>query len=498
MKISRSTAIAIALVWISSVCLMLANTQPELSYDEASYASSTTLSWHQLWSSRDYSRHGHGPLMIYLAKLGRDHLPAQWLSIETRMRLPIVLVSALAPVIAWIVIRHAFGGSKLAAWLGSSLLLLSVIRLAETNIFGPHGLMLDWMLAICGIGYAWRNRIDWKTVAVLGCVFALAGVTMTYAIPLVICWLASTAVGGGKWLTLDRRRITVSLGVLAVMAIAIVGMAVLWPPSILQRTFWNDFVYYADYFRQRGQPTLLGGVVHGRVGPSAYLYWFTTLDLPLLLTGVPALGWVLRQAVRAREEAYKYRYLAAFNLILILVAASAHIAGSRNALQFLGVTCIVVAVAADDIRAPSFRHVRIYIVAATVILAVVNLGYQWWAPRRIPYLATNGYAKFVEENSTVLAENEVAIVGGIPILRFYASQAAKPIAWQTKWTHWTSDQPAELPDNAKYALLTELVYKHYPREHPAQSVIVPNWQVVWEYKRPRTFGLRLYRRPNTK
>lgn len=181
-----------------------------------------------------------------------------------------------------------------------------------------------------------------------------------------------------------------------------------------------------------------------------------------------------------------------------MVAASAHIAGSRNALQFLGVTCIVVAVAADDIRAPSlFRHVRIYIVAATVILAVVNLGYQWWAPWRIPYLATNGYTKFVEENPAILAEEKIAVVGGVPILRFYASQAGKPIGWQMKWTHWTSDQPAELPDNAEYALLTELVYRYYPREHPVRSVIVPNWQVTWEFKEPHTYGLRLYQRPKT-
>ena len=55
-------------------------------------------------------------------------------------------------------LRHSFRTSRAAALVGSSLLLFSVIRLEETNIIGPHHLMLACTLVIAGLGYQWCER----------------------------------------------------------------------------------------------------------------------------------------------------------------------------------------------------------------------------------------------------------------------------------------------------------------------------------------------------
>jgi hypothetical protein len=67
--------------------------------------------------------------------------------------------------------------------------------------------------------------------------------------------------------------------------------------------------------------------------------------------------------------------------------------------------------------------------------------------------------------------------------------------------HWTmSEMPWELrpdtpiPPDAKYALISELGYQYLPVEHPVRSVIDRTWTVVWSFKEPGTWGLRLYER----
>jgi hypothetical protein len=62
---------------VSSTVLMLLCASPEFGWDEADYAGNIEHPWHFLWSESDYNRHGHGPMMIYLAKLGQEVLPAE-------------------------------------------------------------------------------------------------------------------------------------------------------------------------------------------------------------------------------------------------------------------------------------------------------------------------------------------------------------------------------------------------------------------------------------
>jgi hypothetical protein len=67
---------AVTIITLASTVLMLLCASPEFSLDEADYLASLANHWGFLWGGSDYNRHGHGPLMIYLAKLGQEVLPA--------------------------------------------------------------------------------------------------------------------------------------------------------------------------------------------------------------------------------------------------------------------------------------------------------------------------------------------------------------------------------------------------------------------------------------
>src|SRR5436190_15938960 len=88
------TASIVLLLTLVSTALMLHFASPELIWDEADYALNLSSTWQDLWSRTGY--HAHGPLMIYLAKLGDDLLPPWIGSIEDRLRLPIALFSSAA------------------------------------------------------------------------------------------------------------------------------------------------------------------------------------------------------------------------------------------------------------------------------------------------------------------------------------------------------------------------------------------------------------------
>src|SRR5688572_19332177 len=77
----------------ASVVLLLSLTSSEFSWDEADLLESASHDWGLLWSTSSYSRHFHGPLAIYLAKLGEQTLPALG-SLEARTRFPTVLVAS--------------------------------------------------------------------------------------------------------------------------------------------------------------------------------------------------------------------------------------------------------------------------------------------------------------------------------------------------------------------------------------------------------------------
>src|SRR5713101_2754975 len=71
---------------LASIVLMLSCTSPEFSWDEADYLASTANHWGFLWGGFDYVRHAHGPMAIYLAKLGQEVLPVRVGSLEGRLR----------------------------------------------------------------------------------------------------------------------------------------------------------------------------------------------------------------------------------------------------------------------------------------------------------------------------------------------------------------------------------------------------------------------------
>ena len=68
-----------------------------------------------------------------------------------------------------------------------------MIRLEETNIIGPHHLMLACTLAIVGLGYQWRDRPTVQAAIGLGAVIAFGALSMTYVIPATLCWAVAAA-----------------------------------------------------------------------------------------------------------------------------------------------------------------------------------------------------------------------------------------------------------------------------------------------------------------
>ena len=188
------------IVTLASVVFMLSRTSPEFSWDEADYVLNTGYHWGFLWGGANYGRHGHGPMAIYLAKLGREALPAGLGSLENRSRFIIVLVGSLAIGLLYWTLRYSFRTSRAAALVGSSLLLFSVIRLEETNIIGPHHLMLVCTLAIVALGYHWRDKPGLRAAIGLGAVMGFGALSMTYVIPAALLGLGRQP--GRHWVDL--------------------------------------------------------------------------------------------------------------------------------------------------------------------------------------------------------------------------------------------------------------------------------------------------------
>src|SRR5262249_7566982 len=182
-------------------------TSPELSWDEAVYVAATSNHWGSLWGGWYYSRHQHGPMAIYLTKLGQEVLPAGVGSIEDRLRFFVAFVSSVGIGFSYWTLRYSFKTSRASALVGSSLLLLSVIRLEETYIIGPHHLMLVCTLAMVGLGYQWRDRPTLQAAIVLGTVIAFGAVSMSYVIPAALCWAVAVSLAGAGWFAWDRTHI---------------------------------------------------------------------------------------------------------------------------------------------------------------------------------------------------------------------------------------------------------------------------------------------------
>lgn len=193
------TLSVVVIITLASIVLMLSLTSPELSWDEADYASNTATPWSVLWRTSDYIRHSHGPMAIYFAKLGQEVFPAGTVSLEVRLRFLATLVASLAVGLLYWMLRRSFKTSRAAALVGASLLLFSVIRLEETNIIGPHHLMLACTLAIVALGYEWRDRPTVQASLGLGAVMAFGALSMTYVVPAALCWAVAVSLAGREW-----------------------------------------------------------------------------------------------------------------------------------------------------------------------------------------------------------------------------------------------------------------------------------------------------------
>jgi len=194
----------VTIITLASTLFMLSCTSPELSWDEAGYVAATSNQWGSVWGGWIYNRHQHGPMAIYLTKLGQEVLPAGAGSIEDRLRFFVAFVSSVGIGFSYWTLRYSFKTSRASALVGAGLLLFSVIRLEETNIIGPHHLMLVCTVAMVGLGYQWRDRPTVKAAIGLGAVIAFGAVSMSYVIPAVLCWAVAVSLAGAGWFAWDR------------------------------------------------------------------------------------------------------------------------------------------------------------------------------------------------------------------------------------------------------------------------------------------------------
>jgi hypothetical protein len=479
------------LLTLTSVILMLRYASPELTWDEADYAQNIDLPWKVLWSRADYPRHAHGPMAIYLAKAGNDSLPAVIEPVEKRLRLPIILFGSFAIGLMYWGLRHICETSRAAALVGSSLLLFSMIRLQETPIIGPHHLILLFTLALAALGYRWRDAEQLGPAILLGCIFGVAAITMSYVIPLAFCWGLAVLAAGGTRIWFDRRQVKVSRLMLVVTGVAAGVALLLWPPSFLHIELWRDFKYYVHFGEH---PTLVANTIFERTPRLASLYWMVTLDSPILICAVISFSVCIRKRLKERRVTSKDVYLGAFVIFFLVTALTAHLAGARNLLLFIGILCLTIGAVFDELFTTRPQMVK-WAVGGVLLFAAANLAWLSWNPNQTPYPDTNGYRACVENNANRLAETETAIVYGEPILKFYAAQAHTPIHWEISRMPWTTHHDFRLPPEAKYALISEVAYRYLPADQPVQRDIVAKWKVVWSFKESHSYGLRLYERP---
>lgn len=485
------TLSVVTIITLVSIVLMLSCTSPELSWDEADYAANTATPWGVLWGTSDYGRHGHGPMAIYLAKLGQEVLSAGTVSLEVRLRFLVALVASLAVGLLYWTLRHSFRTSRAAALAGSSLLLFSVIRIEETNIIGPHQLMLACTLAIIALGYQWRDRPTLQAALGLGAVMAFGALSMTYVIPAALCWAVAVSLAGREWFAWDRTHFRVSWSVPVIFATASITVVALWPPGARHLVVIRDFLWY---LRFPYHPTLVGDRTFEVTPRSAAGYWLAHLDAPILVFSISIILIALWKAFRSGRLSSKHAYLAVFLAFFLATALAAHLAGARNLLQFIGVLCLATGALFDEALGYKPRLIR-FGSAAVIILAALNLIWLSHSSSYIPFLATDGYRAFLKEDENHLREKAKALVYGLPVLKFYAQQSGISLAWDVSEMPWTTRADAPLPAEVKYILIPAFVYKHMPAEQPMRRVVAEHWKVVWSYKTDHVWELRLYENP---
>ena len=430
-------------------------------------------------------------MAIYLAKLGQQVLPAGAGSLEDRLRFFGALVGSLAVGLLYWTLRRSFRTSRAAALAGSSLLLLSVIRLEETNILGPHDLMLVCTLGIVGLGYHWLDMPSLQTGMVLGAVMAFGAVSMTYVIPAALCWALAVTLSGGKWIALDRTHFRISWFVPVIFATAAIVALTLWPPGVLQHVIISDFKFYLKY---PSHPTLVGDKIFEVTPLWAVVYWLAYLDAPILGFSISIILIALWKAFRSGRVSSKHAYLGICLAFFLATALTAHIAGARNLLQFVGVLCLATGALFDEALSYEPRLIK-FGLAAVMILAALNLIWLSRSSSYISFLATDGYRALLQENNNRLGEKAKVLVIGSPILGFYARQYGTPVAWDVSEMRFSTFADTPLPADVKYVLMPAYIYQYMPPEQPMRLIVAQHWNVAWSFKSARVWELRLYERP---
>jgi len=483
----RTVSITVVLTLAATVILLVC-TSPEFSWDEANRLQYTSVTWGPIWSGYAIS---HGPMAVYLAKLGQQMLPVWVASLEVRSRFLIALVSSIGIGFLYWTLRHAFRTSALAALVGCGLLLFSFIRLEETNIIGPHQLMLACTLVLAGLGYHWRDTPTPRAAICLGAVMGLGALSTTYVIPAALCWATAVSLAGKEWIAWDRTHFKIAWSFPIVLATSFIVVIALWPPGVFKLLFVKDFSLYLHY---PGFPTLVGDQIFEPAPRWAAVYWLAHTEPPLLIASVLIIPTALWKAFRSGQLSSKHAYLLIFLTFFLATALTAHIAGARNLLQFIGVLCLVIGALFDEALGYNQQLIRFGSIMVG-LAAALNLLWLSLGSNYVPYLATDGYRAFLNQNESRLREKAQALVYGFPILHYYAEQYKISIAWEVTEILWTLRVDAPLGPEVKYVLIPELVYRYMLPEQPMRRFVAEHWRVAWEFKADHVWALRLYEKP---
>lgn len=277
----------------------------------------------------------------------------------------------------------------------------------------------------------------------------------------------------------------------AVPVVASAVTLVLWPPGVVQHVILSNFRWYMHYAHAT---TIVGGLIVDHAPRSAYLAWFARLDAPVLVVSVGIIAASVWKAIRARHLSSKHVYLGIFLAFFLSTALSAHVAGARNLLQFIGVLCLATSAVYDEAVGSAPRRVQ---TSASVVLVFCALNLLWLSHSSsyIPFLATNGYKAFLQENRSRLRENAKAMMFNTWAFNLYAKNGAAAVNWDVAEMDWTPSADAALPADVKYVLIPGFVYEDMPAEQPMRRIVADHWNLVWEHKEGHAWGLRLYENP---
>src|SRR5262249_21896584 len=321
----------------------------------------------------------------------QDVLPAWAGWLEVRSRFFPALTGSMAIGFLYWTLRYSFSTSRAAALLGSSLLLFSVIRLEETQIMGPHHLMLAVTLMIAGLGYQWRDSPTLKAAIGLGAVMAFGVLSTTYVIPAALCWAIAVSLTGKEWVAWDRTYFKISWSVPVLLVTTVILVVALWPPG-LRRSFVHDFLYYLHL---PNHPTLVGDRIFEVTPRAAVVYWLAHLDAPILVASMSIILIALGKASKNGHLLPKHAYLSVFLAFFLATMLAAHVAGARNLLQFIGIMCLATGALFDEALGYKPRLVQ-FGSSIVGVIAALNLIWLSRSASYVPYWATNGYRAFLK------------------------------------------------------------------------------------------------------